>query len=128
MKHRDQKFEPMCETSEKCERLIHQEELLPIRLEIGRRITEVFGYQRVTNIVFRLKSTSREINAVINGEILPSTELLIGINRVTGASTDWLLTGQGEKYVRLIPRSDYAYEPIPAALLFRNDEREIVFR
>ncbi|CAN5116899.1 hypothetical protein BH20ACI2_BH20ACI2_19370 [soil metagenome] len=124
MRYREQ--EPMCETSEKCERLMQREEMLPIGLEIGRRITEVFGYQRVSNIVFRLKSTSREINAIINGENLPSTELLLGIHRVTGASIDWLLTGQGEKFVRLRQIADYAYEPIPAAMIFSNDERELV--
>lgn len=91
--------EPMCETSEKGERLIQRDEVLGHGLEIGRRLLEVFGYQRISNIVFRLRSNRTEIDAVINGEALPTTELLLGINKITGVSIDWLLTGVGPRYL-----------------------------
>ena len=94
----------MCETSEPGERLISREDVLPISLEIGRRILEVFGFQSLTTIVFRLKSTKREIDEVVNGEMLPTAELLLGIKKVTGASIDWILTGEGLRFVVSTPR------------------------
>ena len=97
---RERKMEPMCETSERGENLIQRQEVLPITLDIGRRIMEVFGYQKISHIVFRLKATRDEIDAVLNGKSLPTTELLLGIQKVTGASIDWLLTGEGVKYIR----------------------------
>lgn len=93
----------MCQTSEKGEKLFSRREMLPIALEIGRRILEVFGYQQISNIVFRLKSNRQEINSVINGEKLPATELLLGIQKETGVSLDWLLTGEGSKFLALQP-------------------------
>ena len=91
--------EPMCETSEKGERLLSPNEILPTALEIGQRILEIFGYQEIAKIVFRLRSNSREINAVVNGDSLPSAELLLGIQKLTGASIDWILTGNGNKFL-----------------------------
>ena len=114
----------MCETSEKGERLISRAEVLPIALDIGRRILEVFGYQKISNIVFRLRSTSAEIGAVVNGESLPSTELLLGIHKTTGASIDWLLTGNGTKFLPVLQISDHSPEPVPSGLWFTNDELE----
>lgn len=91
--------ERMCETSEPGERLISREDILPISLDIGRRILEVFGYQSMSALVFRLKSTKREIDQVVNGEVLPTVELLLGIKKATGASIDWILTGEGSRFV-----------------------------
>ncbi|MFM9903547.1 MAG: hypothetical protein ACKVQJ_03120 [Pyrinomonadaceae bacterium] len=125
MRVREREFEQLCKTSEKGERLISRDELLPISLEIGRRILEVFGYQHISNIVFRLKSNSREIYSVINGETLPSTEMLLGIHKTTGASIDWLLTGNGEKYLPVLQIADHSFEPVPPALWFTNRELEI---
>src|SRR5205085_181898 len=82
---------PMCETSEKGEKLFSRVDILPMALGIGQRILEVFGYQEICNIVFRLKSNRTEIDAVINGDKLPTTELLLGIHKMTGVSIDWLL-------------------------------------
>ena len=103
MKRQGPRDEPMCETSEKCERLFAKEEILPTALEIGQRILEIFGYQKISAIIFRLKSNPREINAVVNGDSLPSAELLLGIQKMTGASIDWILTGKGNKF---LPASD----------------------
>jgi hypothetical protein len=102
--------EPMCETSERCERLLSEGDLLPVSLDVGHRILEVFGFQSISKIVFRLRSTAHEINDVINGEALPSVEMLLGIQRITGASIDWLLTGKGDKFL--------PGEPVPADLAF----------
>jgi hypothetical protein len=72
---------------------------LPAALEVGQRILEIFGYQEIAKTVFRLRSNSREINAVVNGDSLPSAELLLGIQKLTGASIDWILTGNGNKFL-----------------------------
>src|SRR4051794_3915934 len=90
--------EPLCETSEKGEKHFSKAELLPITLGIGRRLLEVFGYQSISNIVFRLKSTRDEIHSILDGSTMPSVELLLAIQKTTGASIDWLLTGIGQKF------------------------------
>lgn len=90
--------EPMCETSEEGEKCFSKDELLLKTLEVGQRILEVFGYQDISEIIFRLKSTRKEIDAVMSGERLPSTELLLAIQKATGTSIDWLLAGVGDKY------------------------------
>jgi hypothetical protein len=91
--------EALCETSEEGERLFSQAELEPISFAIGRRVLEIFGYRSISSIVFRLKSTSREVRSVVSGGKLPSAELLLAIAHTTGASIDWLLTGEGTKYL-----------------------------
>lgn len=98
MKNCGPEGEPMCETSERGEKLFSGVEMLPIALDVGRRILEVFGYQELCKIVFRLKSNKTEIDDVINGDKLPSAELLLGIHKMTGVSIDWLLTGEGTKF------------------------------
>ena len=92
--------EPLCETSEKGEKLFTREELVPVGLEIGRRILEIFGYQKISSIVFKLRLTADEINAVISGEAMPSVALLLAIHEATGASIHWMVTGKGEKYIK----------------------------
>jgi len=92
--------EPLCATSEKGETFYSKEEMLPISLDIGRRILELFGYQKISAIVFRLHATAEEVHSVINGNELPSVELLLAISETTGASIDWLLTGRGAKFLR----------------------------
>ncbi len=114
MRDRDREREPMCETSEPGERLISRDEILPITLSISQRIMEVFGYQTIPEIVFRLRSTSKEVNAVIDGRALPSTELLLGIHKLTGVSIDWLLTGAGSKYPHGLQIPVPVPEPVPS--------------
>ncbi len=130
MKDREREREPMCETSERCERLFTREEILPLSLEIGRRVMEVFGFQRIANIVFRLRSTSAEINAVINGEMLPSTEMLLGIHKTTGASIDWILTGTGSKFGLPSQKMEPVYEILPTLPPTRSEregERAVLY-
>ena len=90
--------EAMCETSEQGERLLEDTDLLPVSLGVGQRLLELFGNQDIANLVFRLRSTPREISSVIHGDVLPSVEMLLGIRKITGASIDWLLTGEGSKF------------------------------
>ena len=110
--------EPLCETSEKGEKLFTREELVPVGLEIGRRLLEIFGYQRISTIVFRLRSTADEVNAIVNGEKMPSVELLLSVHQITGASIDWLLTGKGNKYI-----ADDSHEPVSKTLRIQRHLR-----
>lgn len=110
--------ECMCETSERGERLFDRNAIVSAKLAVAQRILEVFGNQDISNIVFRLRSTRREIDAVLDGTILPSCEMLMGIRRITGVSLDWLLTGEGEPFpVRIespmvdMPSAGIAYYP-----------------
>lgn len=118
MRHCNRELEPMCVTSERNERLISRDEILPIGLDIGRRVMEVFGYQKIANIVFRLKSNSREIDAVINKGQFPSTELLLCIRRATGVSIDWILTGEGPKFLDSALTSELSADTRPVSLWF----------
>ncbi len=104
----------MCETSEKGERLFSRDEIMSVNFDIGQRILEIFGNQDVSNIVFRLRSTRNEINAILDGMSLPSCEILLGIQRLTGVSIDWLLTGEGDRFpVRIArPSIEPALRPI----------------
>ena len=122
MKKGDFNREPMCETSERGEKILSRDEMLPLALEIGRRLIEVFGYHGISNIVFRLRSNSDEINSIINGEILPSTELLLGMHKVTGVSIDWLLTGKGARYSIPLQIQEASYDRLPSALWFINQD------
>ena len=90
--------EALCETDELGERLFSRDEMEPIGAEIGHRILDLFGFQPVSNIVFRLHSNRKEIFDVVSGTALPSGELLLAIKKVTGVSLDWLMTGQGAKF------------------------------
>jgi hypothetical protein len=90
--------EPMCATSEAGEHLYSRDAIQSIGFEIGRRILELFGHRDISNIVFRLRSTAGEVRSVINGDKLPSVELLLALRAKTGASIDWILTGQGPKF------------------------------
>ena len=94
------KFEPMCETSEKGERLFTREALQTSSFDIGSRIVSLFGYQKLSHIVFRLRIHSRELADVIRGDKLPSAEMLLCIQQTTGASIDWILTGTGTQFLR----------------------------
>ena len=101
------RYEPMCETSEEGERLFTREVIQMTSFDIGERILSLFGYQTLANMVFRLRINSRELSAVIDGDEMPSVEMLLGIQKVTGASIDWILTGSGNRFVRteeLTPR------------------------
>jgi len=89
----------MCETSEEGERLFTRESIQMTSFDIGERILSLFGYQKLANVVFRLRIDSHELSAVIDGDELPSVEMLLGIQKITGASIDWILTGKGSQFL-----------------------------
>jgi len=91
--------EIMCETSEQSKTLFSSGEFIPLALGIGRRIREVFRFQDTSQIVFSLKANAREVPRVLEGETLPSAELLLRIRKLTNVSLDWLLTGESCKFI-----------------------------
>ena len=93
--------EPRCETSEPGERLIGKSDIVRASLAVSRRIMDIFNYQSVSKIVFQLKIDAREVHSVVEGDRLPSAEMLLAIQKITGASIDWLLTGAGNKLLPL---------------------------
>jgi transcriptional regulator with XRE-family HTH domain len=93
-------------------------------LDIGNRITEVFGQRQISEIVALLKCDRKEITSVINGRSLPTTERLLSIHEVTGASIDWLLTGEGRKYQTGPRITDQSTEMVSPAMWFAGEERE----
>ena len=100
MRKRRQEDHIMCQTSEAGERVFSGDELVSIRADISNRIIEIFGFQKLSAIGYRLKLTPRELRPVLNGEKPPSIEILLTIQKVTGASIDWLLTGKGPKFLQ----------------------------
>jgi len=99
-------YEPMCETSEPGERLFSREELQETSFDIGERMLSLFGFQKLSDIVLRLRMNSHDLIAVIEGEQMPSVEMLLGIQTLTGASIDWMLTGKGRRFLQ-------TEEPVP---------------
>ena len=93
-------------------------------LDIGKRISEAFGYRQIPEIALQLDCDHFEIAAVMHGEILPSASMLIAINSTTGASIDWLLTGNGTKYGKKGQIADTTPEPVSPAMWFAGEERE----
>lgn len=90
--------EPMCETDERGERIFTKSELSQVSLEINQRILEVFYFAGDREIAFLLQTHISNIKSFTERGEFPSTEILLLINKVTGVSIDWILTGKGTKY------------------------------
>ena len=78
--------EPLCETSEPCRPLIAGGELERIRSGTGRRVAEAFDYRSCREIACMLRISCCTIDSIIAGRELPSTEMLLSINCITGVS------------------------------------------
>ena len=109
---------------DKAKKLAQLQDDLTNALDVGSRIAEAFGYRQIPDMAARLGCEFKDVAAVVNGEMLPSTPMLIAINAATGASIDWLLTGNGLKYGRGAASTDNAPEPVSPAMWFAGEERE----
>jgi hypothetical protein len=98
MNKRKNSPEPLCMTSERAEKFITPIEMEHTKAEIGRRVVEAFNYHPDSEIAFILKTSCKAVNSLTEGEELPPTEILLEIQKATGVSLHWLLTGQGTKY------------------------------
>lgn len=114
MRNTKDRYEPMCETSEEGERLFTPEAIHVTSFDIGERILSLFAYQTLSDIVLRLRMNSHELSAVINGHEMPSVEMLLGIQKITGASIDWILTGTGYK---LLPVAEPFLQPTESLMI-----------
>lgn len=94
--------EPLCETSEKGEKLFIKAEIEQIGNEIGKRIVEAFHFLPDSEIALLLKTNSTVIRSIIEDGTLPPTEILLGIHKITGVSIDWLLTGKAAKNENMV--------------------------
>lgn len=95
--HKAEKAEPLCETSERCRLILSEDELRQIKCDVGHRVAQAFDFRPDREIAGLLKISCTKINSIIIGEELPSTEMLLLINCLTGVSIDWLLTGSRMK-------------------------------
>lgn len=98
--------EPLCETDERGEKIFTKSELNQVSLEINQRILEIFYFAGDREIAFLLQIHVSKIKSFTELGEFPSTEILLLINKVTGVSIDWILTGKGTKF------SDTAKMPI----------------
>lgn len=98
MNKRKNSPEPLCMTSERAEKYISPIEMDHIKADIGRRIVEAFNYHPDSEIAFILKASCKAVSLFTEGEELPPTEILLEIQKATGTSLHWLLTGDGTKY------------------------------
>ena len=83
---------------ERAEKFITPIEMDHIKADIGRRIVEAFNYHPDSEIAFILKTSCKIVSSFTEGEDLPPTEILLEIQKATGISLHWLLTGDGTKY------------------------------
>ncbi len=75
----------------------------------GDRLKEAFGTTEISKIADKLGVTYQAAKNYVDGR-WPSAEKLIDISRSTNCSLDWLLTGEGNKQLRVEKVFDLEYE------------------
>jgi chromosome partitioning protein len=89
---------------------------------VGKRLKEAFDYAPNSEIANSLKIANSAVTAYMNGRI-PPIEKLIEINKITGYSIDWIVTGEGEKKTNLtgVRRKKFSEDDTkPITLLFHS--------
>jgi len=102
--------EIMCATSEANQDLVSGEVK---SIDIGLRLQEAFDYDSVPDMAISLKSNTDEVSSLVEGRSLPTAEILLGVRKLTGVSIDWLLTGEGPKFVAGPAVDRYSNKPLP---------------
>lgn len=94
---------PFSETGEKAsasgEERFSDAELAQIKKSFAARFKEAFNHASNAEIARRCKANDATIKMYVDGDRLPAPDMLIQIQRQTGISLDWLLTGKGGKRV-----------------------------
>jgi len=108
---RREEDEIMCATSEANQGLIEGREIRSV--DIGLRLQEAFDYDSVSDIATMLRASTENVSSLVEGRSLPTTELLLGVRKLTGVSADWLLTGEGPKFVAGSAVNRYTNKPLP---------------
>ena len=103
--------EAMCVTSEPNQGVMDDHEVRSI--DIGLRVQEAFDYDSVPDIAVSLKSSTDDVGSLVEGRALPTAALLLSIRKLTGVSVDWLLTGEGPKFVAGPVVNRYTNKPLP---------------
>jgi transcriptional regulator with XRE-family HTH domain len=80
---------------------LSESELATVKVAVGNRLKEGFDTDNYSEIGRKLNITAMNAKLYADGARFPSPEILLQFRRVTGISTDWLLTGEGQKYVKI---------------------------
>jgi transcriptional regulator with XRE-family HTH domain len=75
------------------------DELQEIMSGFAKRLVEAFDGANNNEIARKCNTTNATIRQYTEGKRLPIAEMLLHMSRVTGVSTQWLLTGRGPKWV-----------------------------
>jgi hypothetical protein len=77
-----------------------EDEISKIKIAIGKRLVEALDTENFSEIGRKLKITAMNAKFYVEGTRFPSPEVQLQFRRVTGISIDWLMTGEGAKYVK----------------------------
>ena len=116
---RREEDEIMCSTTEPCQGLVQGSDVRSV--EIGIRLQEAFDYDSVPDIAISLRAGIDIVSSLIDGRSIPTTELLLGVRKLTGVSVDWLLTGEGPKFVAGPAINRYNNKPLPVWAITQID-------
>jgi len=76
-----------------------EDELQNRRRDFSLRFKSLFPGMNDTEIGRQLKTASPVIKNYVDGTRFPNTEMLLEIRRSTRVNLDWLLTGEGDRFV-----------------------------
>ncbi|MBE7179101.1 MAG: hypothetical protein INR69_22045 [Mucilaginibacter polytrichastri] len=83
---------------------ISDADLIKVRQEVGKRLLEAFGGERLgilSHIAKALKSSPAVVKRYLDGDRFPTAEILIEFRRSTGRTIDWMLTGDDRAPVQI---------------------------
>lgn len=80
-------------------RLVWDENKREVGLAVAARLREAFGGATNAEIARRLDTPDATLKFYMDGDRLPSAEMLLRITRVTGCNLHWLITGAGPNRV-----------------------------
>ena len=75
-------------------------EMQNIRQAFAKRFRIAFRQASNAEIARRIKINPATVKLYVDGDRLPIPEILLQINLITGVNMHWLLTGEGERFVR----------------------------
>jgi len=111
--------EIMCVTSEASEKPVGSDEL-PLS-DIGLRLQEAFDYDSVVDIALSMRSNTADVASIVEGRVVPTVEFLLAARKLTGVSVDWILTGDGPKFVAGPAFDRFKNKPLPVWAITQID-------
>jgi plasmid maintenance system antidote protein VapI len=117
-------FESLCATFERQEQVFSDDEMRRVTTAIGGRIVEAFNFLSEAEIASLLKTSCKTVRRLIESEELPTTEMLLCIQKVTGVSIDWILTGEATQKASLQTPSYLLGEVEPLDIAFNENANQ----